>query len=144
MIGDLVWSGGFVWCQFINGSFYLCDGDVWVHGHGVWIVCVWDIAEICWWWGWDEDFAQHVPFLIVGCCFAFQCGNVCVSGCGVEVFVDFPYTVFIRFTYEFLPGVTLAFVHFAVKASSILLPFDLIFLSSIFVKSSSGSLSLLP
>ena len=49
VIGDLIWSGGFVWCQFINGSFYLCDGDVWVRGHGVWIVCVWDIAEICWW-----------------------------------------------------------------------------------------------
>src|SRR5205814_9895826 len=125
-----------------DGTFYLGNGDIEICRNRLWIVCVWYIAEICQWWGWEEGFAQHVPFLIVGCCFAFQCGNVCVNGCGVEIFVDFPYTVFIRFAYEFLPGVTLAFVHFAVKASSILLPFDLIFLSSIFVNSSLGSLRL--
>ena len=30
--------------------------DVKVRGYGVWVVCVWDVSEICRWWGREEDF----------------------------------------------------------------------------------------
>src|SRR5947207_8424991 len=122
MIGDLVWSGGFVWCQFINGLFYLCDGDVWVHGHGVWIVCVWDIAEICWWWRWEKKFLQCVRLLFIGSHFSFQCGDKGVNGGGVEVLIDFPDTTLVCFADEFLPCFPFAFIHFPVKYSSLFLP----------------------
>ena len=144
VIGDLILSGGFVWCQLVDGLLYLRDSDIEVCRHRVWIICIWNVAKICWWWRWEEDFSQCIRFLFVGCCFAFQCGDVHVGGGGVEILVDFPDAVLVCFAYKFLPCVSFAFIHFVVVDSSMLLPIVLIFLSSIFVESSSGSLCLLP
>src|SRR5947207_10908990 len=143
MIGNLIWSGGFIWCQFIDGSLYLCGSNVVVCEHGLWVSCLWDITEIRQWWGWEEDFLQCVQLLFIGGRFSFQCGDKGVDGDGVEVLVDFPNTVLVSFAYKFLPCFPFAFVHFPVEYSSLFFPYIFIFLSSILFQSSSGSLCFL-
>jgi len=59
MIWDLIWAGGLVWCQFVDSSLYLCHGDDEASWHWLWVVCIWNVAEVCWWWGWKEGKAGH-------------------------------------------------------------------------------------
>src|SRR5437762_13123199 len=66
------WGSCLVWGLYlVVVCQWLVSLDVEVCSYGVWIVCVWDIAEICWWWGWEEDFLQCVCFLFICSHFAF-------------------------------------------------------------------------
>ena len=143
VVRDLIWSRGLVWCQFVKGPFYLCYCDVEICFHRFRVVCIWDVTKVCWWWRWEEGSTQCGRFLFIGCCFTFQCRDVGIGECGVEVLINLPDAAVIPLANKLLSCFIFTFIHFALVNFSEFLPLPFKFLCSISVESFPGPLCLL-